>query len=102
MQIKTFQKNKEDFICQNCGQQNIGNGYTNHCARCLYSKHVDINPGDRAEECNSLMEPIEIFDKSNQIYIKHKCLKCDFERNNKISQNDSFQEVIKISNKGKI
>ena len=31
--------------------------YTNHCPRCLYSKHVDINPGDRAEQCDGMMEP---------------------------------------------
>jgi ribosomal protein L37E len=102
MQTKTFQKNKEDFICENCGQKNVGDGYTNHCFKCLYSKHVDINPGDREEKCKGLMEPIEIFNKSSQDFIKHKCLKCGFEKNNKVSKKDSFDEIIKISNKNKI
>ena len=30
------------------------NGYTNHCSQCLWSKHVDINPGDRSPE---LLQP---------------------------------------------
>lgn len=97
MQTKTFQKNKEDFICEKCGYKNIGNGYTNHCSQCLYSKHVDINPGDRKETCNSLMKPIEVLNKNGETYIKHKCQKCGFERNNKISSKDNFDAMIKIS-----
>ncbi|WDF05905.1 RNHCP domain-containing protein [Shouchella hunanensis] len=31
--------------------------YRNHCPFCLYSKHQDIIPGDRASTCGGLMEP---------------------------------------------
>ncbi|WP_265181671.1 RNHCP domain-containing protein [Geomicrobium sp. JCM 19055] len=34
--------------------------YRNHCPSCLYSKHVDVIPGDRASTCHSLMEPIDL------------------------------------------
>ncbi|GIW69886.1 MAG: hypothetical protein KatS3mg101_0633 [Patescibacteria group bacterium] len=61
---KLFQKKKENFICKNCGYFVIGNGYTNHCPRCLYSEHVDINPGDRANTCEGLMEPVGIAKKT--------------------------------------
>ena len=39
----------EDFICENCGKDVEKSSYTarDHCPYCLYSKHVDINPGDR-------------------------------------------------------
>jgi len=35
-------------------------GYTarDHCPYCLYSKHLDIFPGDRKNECKGLMKPI--------------------------------------------
>ena len=99
MQKKKFQRKKEDFVCENCGQKNSGDGYTNHCFKCLYSKHVDVNPGDREADCGGLMEPIDTYQKDGVYYIKHKCLKCDFEKNNSVSRNDSFEKIIEISNK---
>jgi len=97
MQEKKFQRNKEDFICKNCGQENKGDGYTNHCFKCLYSKHVDINPGDRAEDCGGLMQPIDTYQKKGQNFITHKCEKCGFLKNNKLSEKDSFEEFVRIS-----
>ena len=44
---KKFERNREDFTCNNCELFVQGDGYTDHCPSCLYSKHVDINPGDR-------------------------------------------------------
>lgn len=38
---KNFTRVIEDFICENCGTEVKGNGYTNHCPKCLWSKHVD-------------------------------------------------------------
>ena len=97
MQEKKFQRNKENFVCENCGQENNGNGYTNHCFKCLYSKHVDINPGDRAGDCGGLMKPIDTYQKSQQHFITHKCEKCSFTKNNKLSEKDSFEEFVKVS-----
>ena len=57
--MKKFTKRKENFICENCGHFVVGNGFTNHCPNCFFSKHVDINPGDRLCSCNGLMKPIE-------------------------------------------
>lgn len=101
MKQKKFQRKKEDFVCENCGHENFGNGYTNHCTKCLYSKHVDINPGDREEDCGGLMEPTDVYQKDGTYYIKHKCVKCGFERNNGVSKNDSFEKVIEISKREK-
>lgn len=99
MKLKKFQKKKEDFICQNCGHKNIGNGYTNHCSICLYSKHVDINPGDRKETCGGLMKPILVFQKGKNIYLTHQCLVCGKQKNNQLSPNDSFENVLNIIKK---
>ena len=95
----SFIKNKEDFICENCGFENIGNGYTNHCSRCLYSKHVDIEPGDRLNVCGGLMEPIYVSYTNNDKYVIHKCLKCVFEKKNLLNENDSVDMMIQIQNK---
>jgi len=60
MKKKQFQKRKEDFTCGNCRLSVKGNGYTNHCPRCLWSLHVDVNPGDRSEVCRGMMRPIGV------------------------------------------
>ena len=95
---KNFIKVKENFICDHCGIQVIGTGYTNHCPNCLYSKHVDAKiPGDRASSCQELMEPIGINIKSGQTVITHRCLKCGQITHNKISENDNQEEIIGLS-----
>ena len=50
MEQKRFTKNDNGFICAHCGKEVEPLGYTsrNHCPFCLWSLHVDINPGDRA------------------------------------------------------
>lgn len=92
----SFIKRTEDFVCENCGEQNTGNGYTNHCHSCLYSKHVDVSPGDRMEACHGLMKPVFVSYAHNEEYILHKCVKCGFERKNKIQLNDSIEAMSKV------
>ena len=94
---KKFIKNKENFICQNCGTFVAGNGYTNHCPHCLFSKHVDINPGDRASDCGGLMEPIGIVNKNGKTQIIHRCLKCGHHKVNKISSQDNQDLIAQLS-----
>ena len=96
--VKQFQKTEEDFICENCGAEVKGNGYTNHCPNCLWCKHVDINPGDRLSPCKGMMEPISVQMKNGQNIILHKCQKCGFERKNKMVKGDNFDQLIEISN----
>jgi hypothetical protein len=98
---RQFQRTIENFCCGNCGQEVSGNGYTNHCPACLWSKHVDINPGDRAANCGGLMEPIGLENKSDVFYILQKCQKCDHERRNKAVEGDSFDALIALSTKEK-
>lgn len=97
MKTRKFQRTKEDFICEHCGQEVKGNGYTNHCPNCLWSRHVDVNPGDRQAACRGMMEPIKIDSKNGEYVIVHRCVKCGFERRNKVVQGDNFQLIIKIA-----
>lgn len=92
-----FQKNKENFVCEMCKTEVVGDGYTNHCPECLWSKHVDVNPGDRASECGGMMEPISVNKKNGQYNILHKCVKCSFEKINKAQKEDNFDQLIQIS-----
>ncbi len=93
---KRFQRKIEDFQCENCGTEVQGDGYTNHCPVCLWSKHVDKNPGDRDSECKGLMEPIKIEKTSKEIIITHKCLECGYVKKNKSSKNDDYNEILEI------
>ena len=95
--VKRFQRNIEDFVCEKCGYAVKGDGYTNHCLRCLWSKHVDVNPGDRQATCLGLMEPIGIELKGGEYTILHRCVKCGFEKRNKANKNDDTDAIIKLS-----
>jgi len=93
---KGFIKNKEDFTCENCGAFIVGNGYTNHCHECFYSKHVDIQPGDRLASCQGIMKPITVSGSTRNIVITHKCQICGFTRNNKLQDNDNIDNLTKL------
>lgn len=100
--MKKFQKKVEDFSCNKCGFLNRGNGYTNHCQKCLWSRHVDINPGDRMGKCLGLMEPIYVFKKGKFFYIRHRCINCFLEKNNKVNILDDINEITKLINRQNI
>ncbi len=92
-----FIKNKENFVCEKCGAKVEGNGYTNHCPECLWSKHVDVFPGDRAGDCGGMMEPVRIEKKGKEYNIIHKCRTCGIEKPNKAVPEDNFQMIVQIS-----
>lgn len=98
MTTALFTRRTEDFDCDVCHTHVNGNGYTNHCPTCLFSKHVDINPGDRASSCCGLMRPIGLDTKNGQQYIIHQCEKCGFVRRNKVSSQDDFKAIMALSN----
>jgi RNHCP domain len=96
---KKFTKTKEDFTCTHCGFEVKGNGYTNHCPKCLWSRHVDINPGDRESECGGMMIPFWIEKEGNKYFVYQKCQKCEHERRNHIGESDNFDAAIEIMKK---
>lgn len=92
-----FKRTIEDFVCEKCGANVTGDGYTNHCPKCLYSKHVDISPGDRAATCGGLMEPVRIEGTVAEYRIVHRCLKCGHEMTTRTSPGDSESALIDIA-----
>lgn len=88
-----FIRKTEDFTCEVCGTEVKGNGYTNHCPNCLSSKHVDINPGDRAATCQGVMEPVGMEIRNGKEYIIHQCEKCGHTRPNKVAPNDNRETL---------
>ena len=58
MNFPRFNVINSGFTCENCGKVVPPAKATcrNHCPFCLTSKHVDENPGDRANDCGGLMD----------------------------------------------
>jgi rubrerythrin len=96
-QKKKFSKKVEDFTCEVCGQKVKGSGYTDHCPHCLFSKHVDLFPGDRKAKCKGLMEPIGVIKRKGKWQILYRCQKCGHERFNKIAPEDNQEEIAELS-----
>lgn len=92
-----FTRTKENFTCEHCEHLVQGNGFTNHCPVCLWSKHVDVNPGDRAATCGGLMKPIGIEIRRDNVMIMQKCETCGHTRPNKASPQDDQVLIRKIS-----
>ena len=92
----SFKRTVKDFICAHCGASVEGDGYTNHCPKCLWSKHVDTNPGDRAAACGGLMEPIRL-EGASKYRIVHRCQKCKLERAVNVAKNDDVKAVLALA-----
>ena len=95
----TFKKRTEDFVCGHCGTETAGSGYTNHCPVCLWSRHVDIHPGDRAAECGGLMEPVGVMQKHGEYRIQHRCVVCGHETVMTAAKDDRVETLIALSSK---
>lgn len=89
----------ESFICLNCKKDVNKLNYTarDHCPFCLYSKHVDINPGDRANPCKGTLIPTGIEKFKNTYKIIYKCDKCNRVHKNVMSNDDNFDLIIELS-----
>ncbi len=101
MKLKNFKKNDNEFICENCGMKVDKLNYTSrdHCPFCLFSKHVDINPGDRLNTCQGLLVPIDV-EKFKDLYkIIYKCEKCGELHKNIMANDDDINKIIEISKK---
>lgn len=85
----------QPFMCAECGAEVLPlarGGYRNHCPHCLCSLHVDVNPGDRANDCGGVMEPVgaELTGSKGWV-ILHRCRRCGEVRRNKAALDDPRQ-----------
>ena len=97
--MKKFNMIDEEFICENCNKKINKLNYTarDHCNYCLYSKHVDIMPGDRNNNCHGLLKPIGIEKFKNTYKIIYKCQKCNQLHKNIMANDDNFEMIIQLS-----
>ena len=95
--MPNFTRRIENFTCINCKQNVIGNGYTDHCPSCLTSRHVDINPGDRASECMGTMNPKSAIYKSGAFTILLECTACRQKKKVCASKDDNIELLIHFS-----
>ncbi len=101
MQNKRFQKNDSGFVCTVCQKTVKPLGYTSrdHCPHCLSSIHIDIMPGDRANNCLGILRPIQALpDAKKGFIILYKCEKCGEIVRNKFATDDNMSLLIKLTN----
>ncbi|MFP4141704.1 MAG: RNHCP domain-containing protein [Planctomycetota bacterium] len=82
------------FICDHCSRTVVpeagGTRHRNHCPHCLWSVHLDIQPGDRRCGCRGEMEPIAVWiRRGGEWAIIHRCRSCSTLRSNRIAGDDS-------------
>ena len=99
--MKNFTMIDEDFICENCHQEVKALGYTarDHCPYCLYSKHVDIMPGDRQNPCKGPLKPVGIENFKDTYKILYKCSSCNTLHKNIMAKDDDMNQIILLSSK---
>jgi hypothetical protein len=94
------------FTCDFCGREVAplaGGGFRNHCPHCLWSRHVDRVPGDRAAACGGLMEPVALEGSAASGWtILHRCRRCGYEGRNRAAlddpeQPDSWDRLLDLS-----
>ncbi|MEI3530450.1 MAG: RNHCP domain-containing protein [Bacilli bacterium] len=97
--MKKFTMKDENFVCDNCHHMVEKLNYTarDHCPRCLYSKHVDINPGDRQNKCLGLLVPIGIEKFKSTYKIIYRCTKCSQIHKNIMAKDDNMDKIIQLS-----
>ena len=93
-------RENKPFVCTQCGQSvdTVGAvaSHRNHCPRCLWSKHLDVHPGDREASCGGMMEPIAVSVKQKGEWsIVHRCRRCGSLDANTVAGDDN--ELVLIS-----
>ncbi len=97
--MKRFNMKDESFICKNCKNlvKKLEYSARDHCPNCLYSMHVDVNPGDRLNTCMGLLKPIGIEKYRDTYKIIYKCLKCGEIHKNIMANDDNMDLIIELS-----
>ena len=92
----------ETFVCKVCGRTVVpagaGSDHRNHCPYCLSSKHLDIEPGDRAADCGGTMEPISVWvRKHGEWAVIHRCRICGALSSNRIAADDNPMKLMSLA-----
>jgi ribosome biogenesis GTPase len=103
------------FECCRCSlevtpNEAMGTRHRNHCNHCLWSKHVDTAPGDRASRCLGCMEPIGVTlkhegtdkygrEKLGDVMLAHRCAQCGLVNINRIAADDPEDLILAVFGK---
>ena len=103
------------FECCHCSlevtpNEAMGTAHRNHCNHCLWSKHVDTTPGDRASACLGCMEPIGVTlkhegtdkygkEKLGDVMLVHRCTVCGAINLNRIAADDPEDLIMSVFEK---
>lgn len=92
----------DPFTCKECGWQVVpegaGSDHRNHCPNCLYSVHMDNEPGDRASDCHGRMEPIGVWVRKNGEWaIIHRCTVCGKLDSNRSAADDNPMKLMALA-----
>ncbi|MFN8510500.1 MAG: RNHCP domain-containing protein [Deinococcaceae bacterium] len=93
------------FTCLNCHAEVPPlkrGGLRNHCPHCLFGLHIDIFPGDRANPCLGLLEPVGVDYQAKKGWILiHRCQRCGFLGRNKAALEDDvpdhYEQIVELS-----
>jgi hypothetical protein len=84
--------------CQPISPVAPGTQHRNHCPYCLWSRHVDEEPGDRASECHGAMEPVSVWVRPGGDWaVIHRCRKCGTLHSNRIAGDDNELALVSLS-----
>ena len=86
------------FTCIHCGMpvvpHALGTVHRNHCPCCLWSRHLDLRPGDRLCACRGPMEPIALWFRGGmECALIHRCTRCGTLRSNRIAGDDDAEAL---------
>ena len=90
------------FRCRNCGldipAEAPGTAHRNHCPSCLWSRHVDHVPGDRAADCGAAMEPVAVSSRSGGEWaLVHACRGCRTVHLNRVAGDDNALALMRLA-----
>jgi len=90
------------FECAHCGREvhreALGTKHRNHCPSCLWSRHVDDRPGDRAAYCGGPMEPIAVeVREDGEWAVVHRYRECAVLHTNRIAGDDDALALVSLA-----
>jgi hypothetical protein len=95
-------RDQRTFRCGRCrldvSTDAPGTRHRNHCPNCLWSRHLDVAPGDRSARCAGSMEPIAVSAREDGEWaLVHRCAGCAAVRVNRIAGDDNPLRLMQVA-----
>ncbi|NCC21599.1 MAG: RNHCP domain-containing protein [Alphaproteobacteria bacterium] len=109
---RAFHVEKAEFRCCRCKSIvgvniEMGTAHRNHCPLCLWSRHVDTKPGNRASNCHGGMAPVGLAfarkgadkfgrPRTGDVMLVHVCQSCRAVNLNRIAGDDCPEAIMAV------